>query len=338
MLSIRKFAIGIALIGAALLAGVALVGEIRLREPADPLASLQRALDAERARADRLQDELKATQDAVAAAAAAKVVSDGPAAESESEWSDADALAVLAGDKQGNGDAAVERLKRGADRAIVSRAVDILMNVSDPYFTWQFRALDLIGTYGLTEKIPAVIPLLATDNEDIQGWAAWTLGKLGDPRAVPALASAYAAGPLPFKRVAAEALRELGRPEVMQDFVAVAGRQLLADADGEMRYEAIGELEELMDPATVPLLAQALADSNSRVRSRAVEALGWIADASALPYVESMRNDPVAAVREAARQSIVWIKYPQYRFGNGNGISWSRNVRTFLDEDEPANP
>jgi hypothetical protein len=324
MLSIRKFAIGIALIGAALLAGVALVGEIRLREPADPLASLQREADAQRARADRLQrelDELKAPRGGPAAPTTpVAVVSDAPAAaESVPERADANSLAILTLGEWGDRYVVIEQIKQSGDRSLVSRAVDILMN--DPNSHFAGSALELILMYGLSEKIPAVIALLA--NEYNQQHAAQTLGKLGDPRAVPALASAYAAGSLSMKRAAAEALRDLGQPEYVQDFVALASRQMLTDLDGELRHEALVELGQLADPARVPLLTQALADSNSRVRLGAAQALGEIGDASAIPYLEAMHADPVPVVRRAAADSIRWIQDPSTRVWSFGAMTWT---------------
>lgn len=93
-------------------------------------------------------------------------------------------------------------------------------------------------------------------------YAAESLGRLGDPRAVPLL------------------------------------RQLFAEDDALLRAHAAAALGRFAEPGVNELLEQALKDSNWRVRSTGIKALAERREKSAVPILAyKARRDPVARVR-----------------------------------------
>ena len=105
------------------------------------------------------------------------------------------------------------------------------------------EALVKIGT-------PAVSPLiqaLGDRSENVRAAAAWALGDLGDPQAIPALI------------------------------------QALGDQSENVRWAAAWALGDLGDPQAVPPLIKALRDRSENVRCAAAWALGAIGDPQAIP-------------------------------------------------------
>lgn len=202
-------------------------------------------------------------------------------------------------------------LAKSQDLALVRKAVDGFM-ASDEARQHKL-GVELIRIHGLVDRLPAVVELLSSKVAWERGQAARTLGELGDPRAVEPLESLYAGGSLQEKRIAAQALQGLGRPEVLQEFIATATAYILGDPDGGLRVQGVRQLGALRDGSTIPILTEALRDTNSAVRSGAARALGLIGDRSALEALAALLDDPVASVRDAAERSQLWIEDPASR-------------------------
>lgn len=110
---------------------------------------------------------------------------------------------------------------------------------------------------------------LASADAETRRHAAWSLGELEDPAAVPRLVRA------------------------------------LDDQDPDVRVLAAWALGEVKDPAAISPLSAALSDTNPRVREMAVVALGEIEDRSALEAVRRAGADAsLRAVAEWARAEI----------------------------------
>lgn len=272
----------------------------------DRTAGLERRLLEETARADALETELNELK------AAPERVDPLPAKVAPQ------ATAKTGGAKKKNlkkkgsyGPKDFKALAMSKDLALVRKAVDGFMASDEP---WQHKTgVELIRIHGLVDRLPTVVELLSSKVAWERRQAARTLGELGDPRAVEPLESLYADGSLLEKRIAAQALQGLGRPEVLQEFIATATAYILGDPDGGLRVQGVRQLGALRDGSTIPVLTEALKDTNSAVRSGAALALGRIGDPSALEALAALLDDPVASVRDAAERSQLWIEDPASR-------------------------
>jgi len=160
------------------------------------------------------------------------------------------------------------------------------------------RALVRIGK-------PVVEPLVAAledENSYVQGYAAWTLGEIGDPRAVEPLIAAlkdkdpfvseraaWALGEIKDRRAvepliaalnheqwlvrttAAEAVGKIGDRRAVEPLIVA-----MMDEEALVRLHAVMALGEIRDPRVVEPLIAALKDENGNVRRNAAEALGKI--------------------------------------------------------------
>jgi len=181
---------------------------------------------------------------------------------------------------------------------------------------------------------------LGDSDWDVRRAAAWALGDLGDPQAVPALSVWAHAG----KDAARDALQTLGHPmlDLPQAVAQVAAQgawgvliraltctqvrevvvglgapavppliQALGDSDWVVRRAAAEALGKLGDPQAVPALIQALGDSDSDVRAVAAEALGAIGDPQAVPALIQALGDSGWDVRRAAAEALGKLGDPQ---------------------------
>jgi HEAT repeat protein len=114
----------------------------------------------------------------------------------------------------------------------------------------------IVVVLGELRAIPAVADLLAcleSEDDELRARAAHALGKIGDPRAVPALdAIAADGGPWQVRTAASAALGALGDP------TAVGGLlRALAAEEWAVRDAAARSLTELGEPAVEAVAAQA---------------------------------------------------------------------------------
>jgi HEAT repeat protein len=126
--------------------------------------------------------------------------------------------------------------------------------------------------------------------------AAWTLGELGDARAVGPLLAAVSRESGEAAREAARSLVKLGQPS------AAPVRAALPTLRGEAKGYAIRILGELRDAQAVPLLEAVLADPTTR--ADAAWALGTLGLPEAGPALEPLLADPEWRVRLEACRSL----------------------------------
>jgi HEAT repeat protein len=131
---------------------------------------------------------------------------------------------------------------------------------------------------------------------NVRAHAAWALGTLGDPAAVPDLL-AVLADPDPAVRLrAAGALGLLSASQAVPGLVT-----LLGDPDVLVRAMAATALGGIGDRTAGPALRKALQDDDARVRERAAQALARLRDPEAREALERLAaTESVPAVRQAA--------------------------------------
>src|SRR5437868_1187594 len=124
-----------------------------------------------------------------------------------------------------------------------------------------------------------LITALRDPDEEVCTRAADVLGKLGDPRAIPALVTALDS-PDRVRRTAIAALERIAPLDSQRAAVSLTVR--LGHANSLVRASAARIFGKLRAPSIDPLLA-ALRDSEEEVRVAAAEALGALRDQRATP-------------------------------------------------------
>jgi HEAT repeat protein len=202
----------------------------------------------------------------------------------------------------------VEALKDGGSRAAASDALSRIGKVCTPQ----------------------VLPLIDEEDEALRIAVAELLGKLGDPRAVPALLRHQDDSPAVRRTVigalaaiahssAEDALlRALNNPEDDGDARAQAAVALgkiasargvatlvraLSDEDLIVRSAAVGALARA-GRAAIPALTQAIRNADPEVRRLAAEALGGMNDPAAVAPLSVALKDPDYRVRRTAATSL----------------------------------
>lgn len=141
-------------------------------------------------------------------------------------------------------------------------------------------------------------PVLAAITSD--AWiarrnAAWTLGAIDDPRAVPALSNALKDREPQVRRESAWALGAIDSREAVPALIAA-----LKDSDAEVRSQAAWALGAIDDSRAVESLVAALGDSAPSVRSQSAWALGAIDSRDAVPGLIKALKDTEQKVRRQA--------------------------------------
>jgi HEAT repeat protein len=176
------------------------------------------------------------------------------------------------------------------------RAVPALSQALEDILFWPVReavamALGKLGDYGFS----ALLQALKYGSPNVRKTAAYALGRLGEPRAVPALMQALKDKDWNGREAAAEALGELGDKRAMPALI----QALKEDWGWWVRESAAKALSKLGDPGRLALI-QALKDEDENVRKAAAEALGELGDRRAVPALIQALKDEDGSVRGAA--------------------------------------
>ena len=149
--------------------------------------------------------------------------------------------------------------------------------------------------------VAALIETLADANPAVRIAAVGSLGSLGDPRAIAALAKALREDA--DARVREAAARSLGE---IDDHPAVPPllEALKVERVAKVRVRIIESLGEIDDASAAPGVSVALRDGNVDVRRAAVQAVGQFKDPSVVPALLTMVRDPDAEVRRNVAEAL----------------------------------
>src|SRR5207248_2083389 len=146
-----------------------------------------------------------------------------------------------------------------------------------------------------TAVVNALIARLKDENAGVRGAAAHSLGRLGDPRAVPPLIAVLADSDGEVRAAAIEALADLGDARAIGP---IAG--LLKDPVAEVKRNALGALSHFDEGVPTAPVVALLDDPNADVRHEAIDLLDHLHARSAAGAIARMTHDPSPDVRHAA--------------------------------------
>lgn len=148
----------------------------------------------------------------------------------------------------------------------------------------QIRAMMALEKAGAEEAVPAIVPLLQSEDEGVRAAAADALGELGGEwlhEVGPALEACFGDPEWLVRNAAVEALGFLGHMPSRPALEDV----LRSDPQWEVRASAAEALGALGDPRALDVLEAALDDEAHPVRAYAAFAMGQLGDASRLPAI-----------------------------------------------------
>jgi HEAT repeat protein len=163
-----------------------------------------------------------------------------------------------------------------------------LLKVGDFHDRWD--AVKVISAWG-DEAIALLLPLLQTDDWELQWFIVRILGNLQNPTTIPTLIELIKANHADVAGMAAGVLSSFGE-------MAIAPLAALLD-HGPTRLLAMQALAQIHHPQVIPPLLQEVEDAD--VRAVAIEALGHFHHAPEIPPVLlAALQDPAVTVRRAA--------------------------------------
>ncbi len=162
-------------------------------------------------------------------------------------------------------------------------------------------AVSSLGSLGDPKAIAALAKALREDTDArVREAAAHSLGEIDDNRAVPALLDALKTERVANVRVKIiEALGEIDDPSAAPGVVAA-----LKDASVAVRRAAVEAVGELNDRSAVPALLTMLHDSDAEVRRQVAQALGQLEEAAAIDGLIGLARDGDVEVRRHAVQAL----------------------------------
>lgn len=155
-------------------------------------------------------------------------------------------------------------------------------------------AASSLGQLGDPRAIAALAKALREDTDArVREAAARALGEIDDARAVPHLLAALKAERAANVRERiVEALREIDDPSAIPGVIAV-----LKDPSVGVRRAAVQALSEFDDPSAVPALLDMVKDEDVEVRKYTAEALGEMEDPAGIDALAQLARDPDKDVR-----------------------------------------
>ena len=155
--------------------------------------------------------------------------------------------------------------------------------------------------------VGALIETLADANASVRVAAANSLGQLGDPRAIAALAKALREDTdARVREAAAYALGQIDDTRAVPHLLAA----LKAERAPNVRTKIVEALHEIDDPSALSGVVAVLKDPSVAVRRAAVHAIGEFEDASAVPALMDMVKDEDAEVRKYTAEALGGLENP----------------------------
>lgn len=240
-----------------------------------------------------------------------------------------------------------------ADRELHARIYPFLLELGDqaiPYLLEEVATSDRIrreqviaalGNLKASQAAAPIARILADRSLQRRYVAAWALGEIDSPAALPALIAALDDDDPEVARYAVRALVRLNRkaiehllaylPEASPRGAAGAVRalgdigdpialdSLLRQADGPSRPEVLRALGKLKDKRAEAVLIAGLSDPQWRHRMFAAMALGGAGTAAAVPQLRVALEDEEMVVREWAARSLEVLTGEHVTFRNDQG-------------------
>jgi HEAT repeat protein/beta-lactamase regulating signal transducer with metallopeptidase domain len=155
--------------------------------------------------------------------------------------------------------------------------------------------------------VGALIETLADANVSVRVAAANSLGQLGDPRAIAALAKALREDTdARVREAAAYALGQIDDTRAVPSLLAA----LKVERAANVRAKIVEALHEIDDPSALSGVVAVLKDPSVAVRRAAVHAIGEFEDASAVPALMDMVKDEDAEVRKYTAEALGQLENP----------------------------
>src|SRR5688572_25929631 len=159
------------------------------------------------------------------------------------------------------------------------------------------RAAFALGDMGSPRAVPDLLTALEDDSLDVRSAAARSLGRLGATDAVEALIDASVSHRVP-RAIAGTALLEIG-PRAVSPLV-----RLLDHPDPHFRSDAVELIGLLGSASDAEALPTRLRDTSSEVRAATAAALGRLGAGTARDALISALDDRVRFVRSAAARAL----------------------------------
>ena len=176
-------------------------------------------------------------------------------------------------------------------------AVDAALSTLRARKAWRRAAAAFsLGDMASPRAVPALIDGLADDHRDVRAACARSLGRLGHASAVEPLVRALVGRELPYG-VAGHALIQIGEAALPPL------RSLVVHEDSAIRDAAVELVGVLGTPADATLLVGRLRDTSAEVRAGAARALGRLAAEDAAAAVRAALDDRIPFVRAAAARA-----------------------------------
>ena len=190
-----------------------------------------------------------------------------------------------------------------------SRAVEPLIKALQTETSSDVRAsaVSSLGAFDDNRALQSITAAIKEDeNGNVRYYAVWALQNFGD-RSVDVLIYALDDNSINVRGSAASVLGELGATKA----TPLLCKMVHNDSDTGMRYNALGALGSIKDPASFDCLVEALSDPLTEVRMGAAQALGELGDPRAIPYLNESLSDPSEFVRSSAVSAIEAINAPE---------------------------
>ena len=154
-----------------------------------------------------------------------------------------------------------------------------------------------LGDMACPEAVPALTEALDDRNPEVRGAAVRSLGRLGDPTVAQALVESLVASRVP-RGMAGAALLQLGA-DAVPELRRIAGHE-----DPAVRLVAITVLGLVGDFGDSDVALEALGDPSGSVRAAAAQALGRIGAVGADDALEAALDDAEHYVRAEAAEAL----------------------------------
>jgi len=167
----------------------------------------------------------------------------------------------------------------------------------------QLLVLGALGEIGHVSAVPAIVPWLKANDEDVRIRAAKALGMIGDPSAIPALIEVLKGDDLKLHSTAAEAMGSIGGEEAV-----IALTEAMSTKDINLRMRIVSALGETRSRSAGSVLLDLVNEGEVEIRRIAVLALGRLGDRSQLPNLLTALQDNNPLVRRAAAIALGELK------------------------------